>query len=134
MDGAGSPIIFYDGDCGFCSRVVIFVADRDPARVFRFASLQSALGVEARRKAGLPAEVLDTMLLLERGAVHVKSTAALRIAGRLRMPWPLARLLLLIPRFIRDYVYDVVARNRHRLLRGDRCVLPARLEGRMADG
>ncbi len=131
--GAAERIVFYDGDCGFCSRVVIFVADRDPGRAFRFAPLESELGLTVRRNAGLSTRDVETMLLLEGGRVHTRSTAALRVAGGLRWPWPLARLLLLIPRVIRDRVYDVIARNRHRISRGDHCVLPATLEGRMVE-
>lgn len=131
---AGGPVILYDGDCGFCSRVVIFVADRDPDEVFRFAPLQSSLGVAARRRAGVPTNDLDTMLLLDRGAVHTKSTAALRIAGGLRWPWSLARIFLLIPRPIRDFAYDVIARNRHRILPApESCMLPAQLAGRVVE-
>ncbi len=135
LDGATpGPVILYDGDCGFCSRIVIFVADRDPEGAFRFAPLQSSIGVAARQRAGVAADDLDTMILLDRGAVHTKSTAALRIAGGLPWPWFLARIFLLIPRPIRDFAYDVIARNRHRILPApDSCMLPGRLEGRVVE-
>ena len=128
-------VILYDGDCGFCSRVVIFVAQRDPARKFRFAPLQSPLGKELLHSAGRPTEDLDTVVLLERGRAFTKSTAALMIAGRLQRPWPLARIFLIVPRRIRDWVYDLIARNRHHLLPApDRCVMPSQLDGRMLEG
>jgi predicted DCC family thiol-disulfide oxidoreductase YuxK len=110
------------------------VAERDPAAHFRFAALQSAAGIELLQAASLPTDVLDTVVLVEGGAVHTKSTAALLIAGRLRGPWQLARVFLLVPRPIRDFVYDVIARNRRRILPAqDRCIQPSQLEGRMVE-
>jgi predicted DCC family thiol-disulfide oxidoreductase YuxK len=133
-DTGDKPVILYDGDCGFCSRIVIFVAERNPAAHFRFAPLQSPVGIQTLRSAGLPADDLATVVLLDAGVVYTKSTAALRITGGLRKPWPLARVFLLIPRPIRDFVYDVIARNRRRILPAqDRCMLPSQLEGRMVE-
>jgi predicted DCC family thiol-disulfide oxidoreductase YuxK len=128
------PIILFDGACGFCSRTVVFVVERDRHARFRFAPLQSNVGQAALRSAGLPTDDLDTVVLLDDGKVYTKSTASLKIAGGLRMPWRLLKLLLVVPRPIRDAVYDIVARNRHRILPGqDRCLIPAQLTGRVVE-
>lgn len=128
------PIILFDGACGFCSRIVVFVAERDPGARFRYAPLQSPIGQQILRSGGLPTQDVDTVVLLESGKVYSKSTASLRIAGGLRMPWRLLKLLLVVPRPIRDAVYDLVARNRHRILPGqDRCLIPSRIAGRVVD-
>lgn len=126
------PIIFHDGDCGFCSRMVIFVAARDPRVVFRFAPLQSEMGMAVASRAGL-ADPPDTLVLLDGERVLTRSDAVLAIVRGMRMPWPLLGVFRLVPRGIRDAVYDLVARNRHRLS-GDHCVLPSQLEGRLIGG
>ena len=61
-------------------------------------------------RASLP----DSVVLLEEGRIHVRSAAALRIARQLRFPWPLAWIFIIVPRPIRDWVYDVIARHRYR--------------------
>lgn len=133
VTSSAHPVVLYDGECGFCSRAVLFVVERDPAARFRFAPVQSPLGQRALRAAGVPGRDPGTILLVEEGRVYFRSTAALRIGARLRRPWPLLRILLLIPRPLRDAAYDLVARHRHRLGGGERCVMPAELAGRTAE-
>lgn len=127
------PVVFFDGDCGFCSRVVIFVAERDPNARFRFAPLQSAVGKSVLNFSDRSVDALDTVILMDGEDLFVKSTAALQIARRLRFPWSMAIVLMIVPRFARDWVYDLVARHRHRIFADDRCVLPSILAGRMLD-
>lgn len=120
------PVLLFDGVCNLCNGAVAFVIRRDPRARFRFAPLQSAaadallasLGVA---RGGLP----DSFVLVEDGRVHVRSTAALRVARRLRCPWPLLAVVLLVPRFLRDPVYDLIARNRYRWFgRREACMVP----------
>jgi len=110
----GQAVILYDGDCGLCDQLVQFVLPRDPRGWFRFAPLQSAFAREQMAAAGLPLDDLDTMVMIEEGQVHVRSSAALRVLRRLRAPWPILYPLVIVPRVIRDAVYRFVARNRHR--------------------
>ncbi|HBM78255.1 MAG TPA: thiol-disulfide oxidoreductase DCC family protein [Verrucomicrobiales bacterium] len=117
-------VVFYDGECRFCSAVVIFVLRRDRDALFQFASIQSEAGCELLAEYGVPSPRLDTMYLLEAGQVYERSTAALRIARRLRGYGVAARICLWIPRFLRDFCYRVIARNRHRILRENHCFLP----------
>ena len=116
-------VIYFDGFCGLCNRFVDFVLARDVARHFRFASLQ---GSTATARFG-PAGEVDpaTILLEEDGILYERSTAALRIASRLGGVWSLTAVFSLVPRPIRDAVYDWVARNRYAWFgKRDTCRLP----------
>lgn len=114
-----APVLLFDGECNFCNATVLFVVDRDPRAVFRFAPLQGEDAARALTAAGVDAAAmqrdLDTVVLLEDGGVHVRSTAALRVARRLAWPWPLLYYaFILVPAPLRDLAYRLVARNRYR--------------------
>jgi predicted DCC family thiol-disulfide oxidoreductase YuxK len=118
-------VIFYDGQCGLCDRLVQFVLPRDPRGHFRFAALQSQYARNALAAAGMPADDFDTMVLIESGTVYVRSSAALRVLRRLRWPWPIFFPFIVVPAFLRDAVYRFIARNRHRwFARPESCGLP----------
>lgn len=117
--------MLFDGDCNLCHGAVQFVLRRDPRGRFRFASLQSAAGRQALLAAGAPAVLPDSIVLLADGGVAVKSTAALRIARRLRWPWPLLAVAFVVPRPLRDLVYDWIARHRYRWFgKRAQCLVP----------
>ena len=119
------PVVLFDGVCRFCDGAVNFIIDRDRRQAFRFAALQSTAGQDLLRKAGLPTDRVDTLVLFEGERASVRSTAALRIARRLRWPWPLLSVLLWIPRPIRDWGYDFIAKRRYRWFgQLDACRLP----------
>jgi predicted DCC family thiol-disulfide oxidoreductase YuxK len=119
-------VVLFDGVCNLCNGWVRFVMRRDPRRNFRFASLQSAFGAEVLRRHGLPADYLGSILLLADGVLFAKSDAVLRIAGQLRWPWPVLSVFVLVPRVVRDVVYDWVARNRYRWFgKRESCMLPS---------
>ena len=113
-------IVCFDGDCNLCNGFVQFVIPRDPAARFKFAPLKSAIAARLLREAGVPGNVDTaggdpaTVVLIERGRSFVRSAAVLRIARGLRFPWPLVYGLVVVPRPLRDWVYDVIARNRIR--------------------
>jgi predicted DCC family thiol-disulfide oxidoreductase YuxK len=123
-------LLLYDGTCGFCAQSVQFVLQHEGAnRTLRFASLQSPTGVEIRARHP-ELEGIDSVIWYEPGAVQdivlVRSRAVLRTLHYLGGIWSaLGTLGAFVPRFIRDRVYDFVARHRHKLVRGgDVCVLP----------
>ncbi|HEX2022775.1 MAG TPA: DCC1-like thiol-disulfide oxidoreductase family protein [Candidatus Thermoplasmatota archaeon] len=130
---ADEAIVLFDGGCAFCSRGVRFLHARDPAGRLRYAPLEGPAGIRLRAEHGVRGT--GSLVLVEDGVAHVRSTAALRAALRLRAPWPwLARAGLLVPRPLRDAVYDAVARRRHRLARGEACpVPPPSLRARMLE-
>ena len=122
-DPGPGPVILFDGECNLCNGAVAFVARRDPKGRFRFASLQSP--VASRLLAGAARPLPDSIVLLEKGRVHTRSGAALRIALGLRSLWPLLGVLLLVPWPVRDWVYDWVARRRYRWFgRREACLVP----------
>ena len=105
----GRAIIFFDGVCNLCNAAVQFILVRDPTGEFQFASLQS----DAARRIMGTQTAAESIVLVEPAKVYTKSSAALRIARRLRFPWPLLSAFLLIPRPLRDAVYDWIARHRY---------------------
>jgi predicted DCC family thiol-disulfide oxidoreductase YuxK len=125
-----TPVLFYDGVCGFCERTVQFILARDRRGTMRFAPLQGefAAAFFARHP---DARAIDSLILVElddqgRERVSVRSAAVLRIAQYVGGGWRLARVLGLVPRVVRDAVYDAFARSRYRLFgRYDACPLPA---------
>ena len=108
-------IVLYDGECGMCRASVQFVLNRDREGVFRFASLQSKAGREILRGHGIGEVKLDTMYLNVGDEIFERSTAVLRICSQLPYYRSAAGAGLLVPRFFRDWIYDVIARNRHRI-------------------
>jgi predicted DCC family thiol-disulfide oxidoreductase YuxK len=109
------PIYFFDGHCVLCSGFVQFCLAHDGDGELKFASAQSALGARVLSALGLPASTLDrTILLIEDSQVFSQSTAVLRALRHLS-GWPrLLAPLRWVPRFIRDPLYDLVARHRYR--------------------
>jgi len=117
--------ILFDGVCNLCNGFVRFVIPRDPEARFRFAALQSPAAEALLRDAGVVQPLPDSVVLIEDGRVYVRSTAALRIARALRFPWRLAYAGVVVPRFIRDGIYDAVAANRYRWFgRRESCMIP----------
>ncbi len=119
------PIILFDGDCALCSRAVRFVLARDGGGRFRFAPLQSKAAERLLTPAGLAPGSLGSVVLLNSGVALLKTDAALGILARLPRPWRWLAVLRIVPRPLRDRVYDVVARNRYRWFgRAASCPLP----------
>lgn len=108
-----AAVILFDGVCNLCNRAVMFIIKHDPKDRFRFASLQSAAGIQLTRQYGIP-QTYGSVVLIENGRTYLRSTAALRIARKLNGAWPLFYSCMLVPAFIRDALYNWVARNRYR--------------------
>jgi predicted DCC family thiol-disulfide oxidoreductase YuxK len=129
MDMKHQSVLLFDGECGLCTRIVQLVLRADRKGTLCFASLQ---GEFARKITARHAELrsVDSMALLEATAagdyhVSVRSEAALRLARYLGFPWALLGLARVIPRPVRDRVYDEIARRRHRWFGpGLACQLP----------
>jgi predicted DCC family thiol-disulfide oxidoreductase YuxK len=118
-------IILFDGICNLCNHSVQFIVKRDPAGIFKFASFQSGAGEKLLKEHGFKGEI-NSFILIEQGKVYQKSSAALRVAGKLHGPWKLLVLFQIIPPFLRDLIYDLVAKNRYRWFgKKDSCMLPS---------
>jgi predicted DCC family thiol-disulfide oxidoreductase YuxK len=105
---------------------VQFVVRRDPEGHFQFASLDSDAAARVLRSVVVPGPLPDSVVLVEDGRIFNRSAAALRIARRLRFPWPLAYAVIAVPRPLRDFVYDAIARRRYRWFgRRESCMIPS---------
>jgi len=121
-------IVLYDGYCNLCSRTVDWIVKNDVRGRFSFEPLQGTedRGTEDQGTEDRGTEEPGTVVLLSAGRRYERSTAALRIALGLRFPWPALGLFLVVPRFLRDPVYDFVARRRKRWFgTRDTCYLPS---------
>lgn len=119
-------IILFDGICNFCDASVQFIMRRDNG-AFKFASLQSDIGQELVTRHKL--QGIDSLVLIEEDKAYTKSTAALRIAKRLKGLWSVLYIGIIIPKPLRDPLYDLFAKNRYRLFgKKDACMLPTKEE------
>jgi predicted DCC family thiol-disulfide oxidoreductase YuxK len=120
-----NPIILFDGVCNLCNRSIQLIIKRDQKKIFRFASLQGKLGQEVLKKYQLPADQLHSFILLEGDRIFTRSTGALRIFRELGGGWKLLYGFMIIPRFIRDAVYNFVSRNRYKWYgKREECMVP----------
>ena len=122
---ATHPTVLFDGVCNFCDAYVNFVIDNDRRRYFRFAPLQSDAGARLQRQYGIDPSQLETFVLIERGNAYQRSTAALKIVRRLGGVYPALYAAIVVPRPLRDFLYDWFARRRYRWFgRKDECMVP----------
>jgi predicted DCC family thiol-disulfide oxidoreductase YuxK len=124
---ANTPsLVLFDGLCNLCSASVQFILKRDPATNFHFASLQSEAGRQVLVKLGRDPSDLHTIVLVKGEKIFFKSDAALEIARGLSGLWPLLYVFKIVPRFIRNPVYDWIARHRYRWFgKRETCWLPS---------
>ena len=132
----GENLILFDGVCKLCNAWSNFIIRHDHGRRFKLASVQSPEGTAILAHFGYPTERFDTMLVVHRAACHEKSEAFFAVMSELGMPWRLLRVARILPRALRDWLYDRIALNRYRLFgKYDYCTLPgADHEGRYLGG
>lgn len=119
------PVLLFDGVCNLCSASVQFVLKRNSKENVHFASLQSEFAAKALKDSKLPTDYLNSLVLLENGRTYVKSDAALKLAKHLDGAWKLGGVFSIVPKFIRDAVYDWVAKNRYKWYgKKDVCWIP----------
>jgi predicted DCC family thiol-disulfide oxidoreductase YuxK len=118
-------IVVFDAQCLLCSRWVKFLLKFDRRGVFRFASIQGEAGQALLAEAGLRADGLQTLLLVDGKRTWQHTAAILRVLNALGWPWRAAWLGWLLPAPIRDAAYRLVARNRYLLFgRSETCLMP----------
>ena len=118
--------VLFDGVCNLCNSSVQFIIRNDRRGRFRFAALQSEAGREILLQYQLPEKALNTVVLIACGRAFTRSTAALEIARRLDGAWPICYAAVVLPRFLRDSVYDFIARNRYRWFgKQEACMMPS---------
>ncbi|MBL7811665.1 MAG: thiol-disulfide oxidoreductase DCC family protein [Bacteroidetes bacterium] len=108
------PVVLFDGVCNLCNGTVQWLLKRDHKKHLRFAALQgpAAQGLLAVYAGSQPAP--DSIVFVYREKVYYKSAAVLRITRMLDWPWKMAWIFILVPRFIRDFVYDYISSNRYK--------------------
>ncbi|HTJ52492.1 MAG TPA: DCC1-like thiol-disulfide oxidoreductase family protein [Cyclobacteriaceae bacterium] len=121
-----ADIVLFDGVCNLCQGAVQFIIKRDPKARFKFASLQSGFGQAIISRNELSTSTSgQTIILIRNDKCFERSRAVLEIARYLSGGWPLLYVFIVIPRFLRDPVYNLIARNRYRLFgKQESCMLP----------
>ena len=120
------PVILFDGVCNFCNSAVNFVLKRNEKANILFAPMQSLAGQELLKRYGLPLNEMRSFVLIDKGKAYQRSTASLKVCRYLRGLWPLCYGLIIVPRVIRDGIYDWVAKNRYKWFGvRDQCMVPS---------
>ncbi|NMH88105.1 thiol-disulfide oxidoreductase DCC family protein [Flavivirga algicola] len=119
-------LILFDGVCNLCNSSVQYVIKHDKKNVFMFAALQSEIGQNLIKRFNIDTEKTDSILLYTpENSLVSKSTAALKIASHLGFPQSLMGIFFIIPPFIRNWVYDYIAKNRYKWYgKKDACMIP----------
>ena len=126
----GRHLVLYDGVCGLCNRLLQFLFTHDRGAVFSFAPLQSATGrATVARSGGNPDELSSFYVVADfrtpHATVFTRSDAALFVAGKLPWPWKAVQAGVIVPKPVRDLLYNAIARSRYRIFgRYEQCVIP----------
>ena len=119
------PIILFDGVCNFCNSAVNFVIKRDKNSALKFTTLQSNIAHQMLAHQNIPTNDLSSFVFIENEKIHTRSTAALRVCKYLTGLWPLMYGFIIVPKFIRDGIYNWVAKNRYRWFgKTKECMIP----------
>jgi predicted DCC family thiol-disulfide oxidoreductase YuxK len=122
---AEKSIILFDGVCNLCNGFVNFLILRDKQNQFQFGSLQSPKVQELLKEYHHSTNDLSTVLLIEDNKLYSQSTAVLKILRKMNGGWPLLYGFIILPKPVRDFFYQLIAKNRYRLFgRKDACMIP----------
>ncbi len=125
MGTQDKKIILFDGVCNLCNGSVVLIIKRDKKDLFRFAAIQSNEGQELIETHNIDTSKVDSILLIDGEHYYSKSTAALKIARHLAGGYPLLYGFMILPRFFRNWVYDIIARNRYKWFgKKESCMIP----------
>lgn len=118
-------IILFDGVCNFCNSSINFIIDHDPEKHFKFAPLQSDFGQKTLLRFNKNTEDFDSVILLKNNQLYQKSEAALEITQYLSGFWKYLVVFKILPTFILNFFYDIIAKNRYRIFgKSDTCRMP----------
>src|SRR6266498_2986558 len=119
------PIILFDGVCNFCNSMVNFIISQDKKNVFLFYALQSDSGKKLLEEYKIDWKANDSFVVIENDKAYMKSNATLRLYGKLPWYWKWTQVFWIVPRFIRDGVYNFIAKNRYRWFgKKEKCMVP----------
>ena len=118
-----SLIILFDGVCKFCNGSVNYIIRHDKHDRFKFTPLQSAVGEDLLQRYGL--KNMDSFVLIDNDKAYTRSTAVLRVMRHLGFPYSLLYAGIVIPAFMRDWLYSWIAKNRYKWFgKKDQCMVP----------
>jgi len=115
MNIISNNFILFDGFCVLCNWSVNFVLKRDKVKKYKFASLKSPIGIELCELHNIDINEIDSIVLIKNDKTFIKSAAILEILKDMSIGWRLLRIGIILPRFIRDWMYDVIAKYRYRV-------------------
>ncbi len=122
---SSSPIIIYDGVCYLCNRSVNFILKHDRKKIFRFTPFQSAFAKKILNENTESEIIGDTIIIIHNGKFYNRADAALKITMLLGGKWKMFYPLYLFPKFIRNGIYNIIARNRYQWFgKSDSCLMP----------
>lgn len=125
MKSKDHKIILFDGVCNLCNGAVTYIIRRDKKNLFKFAALQSEIGQQLISKFNIDTSKVDSIILIDGEKHYEKSSAALRIAKYLSGAYPLLFGFMILPKFIRNAVYDYIAKNRYKWFgKKESCMIP----------
>lgn len=118
-------ILLFDGLCNLCNDSVNFILKRDKIGKFKFTSLQSSRGIELCKQHNIDTNIVDSIVLIKNDSVFIKSSAVLEIVKDMPIGWSLFRIGIILPKFARDWLYDIIAKHRYKLFgKKDECPIP----------
>jgi len=122
----GDKVVLFDGVCKLCSAWATFLIKHDKKKVFKLAMVQSEEGRAILSFYGISTETFETMVLVDEQRIYTQSSAFLQVMKLLPFPWPMFSIFTLLPKIIRDWLYDRVALNRYFLFgKYDTCMMPS---------
>ena len=113
MTSTNSYIILFDGICNFCNYWVDFIIKRDKDKTLKFATLQSDAGKKIANQFSIVNKNIDSIIFIKGGNYFARSDAVLEIAKELKSFWKILYLLKVIPRHLRNFIYDLIAKYRY---------------------
>lgn len=122
---SNKQILLFDGECNLCNRVVQFVIKRDKEKKFVFASLQSDAGKKMLEKYKVNAVKLETFVLIKNETAYLRSSASLEVVREVGGVWKLLYAFVIIPAFIRDGIYNFIAKRRYKIFGKATCMVPS---------
>ena len=119
-------IILFDGVCNLCNNSVKFIIKNDKRNIFKFAPLQGKYGIKIQNRYKINTTEINSIILIDGKKTYAKSSAALRIAKDLRAPFFLFFVFIIVPVFIRNFIYDLIAKNRYKWFgKMESCMIPS---------
>ena len=119
------PVMFFDGECIFCTKALQFFIKVDTEELIRYTTLQSEEGQLLMDRLHI-SEDMDSVLLVDNGQYFTRSDVTFHLMKKMKYPWRALSILIYIPKVIRDFFYGIVAKYRYKIFgKYDQCMIPS---------